>query len=183
MENTKQKVLLLFSGGLDSTLLLKLALDLGFEPICLGFNYGQIHLAELTKARDLCNELGVLYRTLEIPLQGSKLTDDDVSYEGVSEWHVPARNLVFISLAASYAESKGIDLIWYGANYADRLGLFPDCYQEWIVKLNDLLAINGSLKIRVEAPLIGWSKELIEAYAEKRFDLTKNKVHSGYGRE
>ena len=179
----KYNLLLLFSGGYDSTLLLKLALDMNYDPYCLLINYGQTHIQELNFAKVLCKENNVDWEIVFIDLPiPSNLTQEAKTYEGVSPWHVPARNLIFIALAASIAEGKGIPLIWYGANYEDREHLFPDCYQGWIYAVNNLLSINGSMKITVEAPLLGMTKDTIKKLAYI-YNITDEKVFSGYGQK
>jgi len=181
MEN--KKVIILFSGGLDSTLLVELALAFKMKPLCLLMDYNQVHKQELQVATDYLVEKRIPYVLTQIPLDpSSKLTDGKATYEGVSEWHVPGRNLVFLSFAASKAEERGIDLIWFGANYADRENLFPDCYQEWVYKVNQVMEINGSRKLRVEAPLLGMSKPFIESLV-KLFGIQKENTFSGYGIE
>ncbi len=183
----KEKILLLFSGGYDSTVLLYMALELGYEIHLLLINYGQVHIEELGCAHRIINYLKadapvfITELTLDTGVK-AKLTQEEgeVQYPGVSEWHVPSRNLMFISLAAGIAESKGISQIWYGANYEDREHQFPDCYQEWVYKVNQLLEINGSVKITVAAPLLGMSKELIKGLG-KWLGIDETKVYSGYG--
>jgi 7-cyano-7-deazaguanine synthase len=177
------KIVLLYSGGLDSTLLIHLAKSMGLDVLCLGVNYGQKHAHELEKASKICQTLDLEYMELKIQLPvESKLTGNlTTEYSDVSEWYVPSRNLIFVSLAASMAESKGIDTIWIGANYADRVNLFPDCYQEWIVGVNELLKRNGSIHIQVEAPLLGFTKERTQQLA-KYFGIKDEEVHSGYGK-
>jgi 7-cyano-7-deazaguanine synthase len=176
-----KKLILLYSGGRDSTLLLRLAKQFGYDPYCLLFDYGQKHIAELQMAEDMCNKEKVEYSVLRIPtFVSSRLTFGEDQYENVSPWHVPSRNLIFISYASSIAENKRIDLIWFGANYEDRENLFPDCYQEWVYKLNNLLAVNGSSMIRVEAPLLGMSKDTIKSLC-KVFEINDNEIFSGYG--
>ena len=181
----KQKeLILLYSGGLDSTVLLELAMRDGVMPFCLLIDYGQFHKEELVYAERTCHNKGLNYELIHIDLPvKSKLTSTDESkYEGVSEWHVPSRNLIFIAIAASVAESRGTNLIWYGANYDDREHLFPDCYQEWVFQLNRLLERNGSVPIRVEAPLLGMSKETVQRLATI-FNINEKEVFSGYGTE
>jgi len=180
----KEDLILLFSGGADSTLLLKMAISIGYTPLCIIFDYGQIHKKEIDYAIKTCNKYSLGYEVIHIPLDGvsSALTDGNAQYEGVSEWHVPSRNLIFISLATSIAESKGIKRIWYGANYGDRENLFPDCYQEWVYKLNELLAINGSMIVEVEAPLLGLKKDSI-LQLMKTYNIDKSEIFSGYGQD
>lgn len=177
-----KKVLILFSGGADSTLLVRMATSINLQPICLLIDYGQKHVAELTVAERYCKKYLLQY--FKVEMKGlnihSKLKDKPVNYPGVSEWHVPGRNAMFVSLAASFAESEGIDLIWYGANYEDREHLFPDCYQEWVYKMNALLAINGSKPIKLEAPLLGLQKDTIRGLLEA-YNVKSTEVFSGYG--
>jgi len=182
-----KEIILLFSGGMDSTLLMILALQLGYKPYCLLFDYGQKHKVELEFAMKQCEKCQLIrqfaYEVVNLDLDvHSKLTDGTEPYKGVSPWHVPARNLIFISIAASIAESHGTDLVWYGANYEDREKLFPDCYQEWVFRLNQLLEINGSSKIKVEAPLLGMSKETIDKL-RKSYNITDKEIFSGYGEQ
>lgn len=184
MKKKKYDLLLLYSGGLDSSVLLRLALKMGMSVHCVLINYQQTHLVELEFAEKYCISNSVDYQIVEIQNLGisSKLTDKTIPYTGVSEWHVPGRNLMFVSIAASIAESLNIPLIWYGANYEDREHLFPDCYQEWIYTLNKLLSINGSKPIKLEAPLLGMEKNTVQKLA-KLFNINENQIFSGYGKQ
>jgi len=94
--------------------------------------------------------------------------------------HVPSRNLMFISIAASIAEDKGIGTIWYGANWDDYLNEFPDCKQEWVGRVNKVLEINGPRPIKLEAPLLGLSKEDILRLLDS-FGVSETDLFSGYG--
>jgi 7-cyano-7-deazaguanine synthase len=182
MKTEPYDLVLLFSGGYDSTLLLKLALELKLVPFCVLVNYRQQHVQELDYAKNICLDNAVNYQVIHINLPTpSNLTSEAKTYEGVSPWHVPARNLIFIGIAASIAEGLNIPLIWYGANYEDREHLFPDCYQEWVFAINKLLEINGSMVVKVEAPLLGMSKDTIKKLAFK-YNITNEKVFSGYGK-
>lgn len=181
MEKGKS-ILILFSGGYDSTLLVLMAIKMGYKVQCILFDYGQTHIKELEIAIRFCKEHKISYSCIILNFEvESKLTSGQTRYEDVSEWHVPSRNLIFLSHVASIAEQEGINLIWYGANYGDREALFPDCYQEWVFQLNELLAINGSIKITVEAPLLGMTKETIITFGESNFKLKKEQTFSGYG--
>jgi 7-cyano-7-deazaguanine synthase len=176
-----QSILILYSGGLDSTILIYLAKILDLSTYCLGIDYGQKHIRELEKARRICASYELPYKEVKVdlPVQ-SRLTGGlEKEYTNVSEWYVPSRNFIFIALAASVSESEGINTIWLGANYADRLNQFPDCYQEWLVALNALLKINGSYPIQVEAPLMGLTKERVQELANF-FGIIDEEVHSGY---
>lgn len=177
-------ILILYSGGADSRLMLELALKMKKNVYCLLVNYGQKHSKELEVAKNQLEKLGVVGTIVTVKdlSVDSALTGDNQRgrYEDVSEWYVPSRNLLFVSLACSIAESWEIDTIWYGANFSDRLDLFPDCTQEWVVKVNELLQINGSKPIKLEAPLLGMSKEVVFEILEKVFKINESELFSGY---
>lgn len=175
-------MLLLFSGGRDSTLLFKMAKAMNFNPICLIFKYGQKHVEEVEFAKRFCEKNGATFHVLELefPVR-STLTGTETIYSGVSYYHVPSRNMLFVAYAAGIAESSGIDLIWYGANYEDRTKLFPDCYQEWVYNMNKVLKKNGSFPIQLEAPLLGMTKERIVKLCEL-YEVQDDEIFSGYGR-
>jgi 7-cyano-7-deazaguanine synthase len=180
---SKNEVLILYSGGVESRVLLDLAKMLGKVPTCLLIDYGQKHIQELAVAKKICSKYKVhfLVSKVEGLDVNSKLTGDGTSSFGVtvSEWYVPSRNMLFIAMAASVAESRGIELLWYGASYSDRIDLFTDCYQEWVVKVNELLAIHCSTKVQVEAPLLGFNKETVHQWLS--VIKAEKEVFSGYG--
>jgi 7-cyano-7-deazaguanine synthase len=179
-----EKVLVLFSGGADSTLLLKLAEKMNKEVFALMIYYGQLHRGELDIARQYCTLNKIPFK--EVTISGlsaqSALTGSGErgKYEGVSEWHVPGRNSMFLSIALSEAESKGITEIWYGPDWSDREHLFPDCYQEYIVRINSLFEIAGVRPVKVYAPTLGMTKEMVLMLLES-FGVSKDQLFSGYG--
>lgn len=180
----EEDLLILYSGGADSRLLLELALKVKRKPYCVLIQYGQKHIAEITFGIRQLKDLEVPFQSLTLSglnidsgLTGS---GEKGQFEDVSEMYVPGRNTIFLSLAFSVAESRGIDTIWYGADYSDRLNLFPDSIQEYVVKVNELFEISGSKPIKVEAPLLGFTKELVFQMLES-FGVSKEAVFSGYG--
>lgn len=176
-------LLLLFSGGLESRYLLHLASQMLYKPYCLLIDYGQKHGKELEYAISVCNNLRIPFEVVNVLWNtNSALTGDkETKYDNVSPWYVPARNLIFVSVAAGVAESKGIDTIWIGANYDDRINQFPDCSQEWVVSINETLQKSLSRPVRVIAPLLGFTKEMVWALAEQA-GIKKEEVFSGYGK-
>ena len=181
----KENLVMLYSGGADSRLMLELAFETGKIPYCVLIDYGQAHIAELKFAEAQLMNKNVNYQTVEIKdlninsgLTGNK---EQGTYKGVHSMHVPSRNLIFIGIATAIAESLGIDTIWYGADWSDYLNEFPDCKQEWVGRMNKVLEINGSSKIKLEAPLVGLSKENIIQILLKTFNVQKSDLFSGYG--
>jgi 7-cyano-7-deazaguanine synthase in queuosine biosynthesis len=112
----------------------------------------------------------------------SKLTsDENKTYNGVSEWYVPGRNTLFLSIAYAYAEYYDVDRIWIGCNLDDSLNLFPDCTQEYIIKANEFFKLAGSKQVKIEAPLLGYTKEAVLENLTKKYKVDLKKIFSGYG--
>src|SRR3990167_5882662 len=124
----KKKAVCLFSGGLDSTTALYAARAENEECIALTFHYGQRHSKEIECARKIAWELGLAHFLvpIELPWKGSALLDSGIAMpSGRSEHemqkdipvtYVPARNSIFLTLAASCAEASGVEAIYIGAN-------------------------------------------------------------------
>jgi 7-cyano-7-deazaguanine synthase len=179
-----EKILILYSGGADSRLMLELAHKIGLSINCLLINYDQLHSEELSIAKKQLEELEIPYQTVDLKNLNinSGLTGDGIKDDSgdVHEMYVPGRNTVFLSIALSIAESKDIKTIWLGCDWSDRLNLFPDCYQEYIVQINELFKIAGPKSIKVEAPLMGLSKKNIFGLL-KSFGVDEGDIFSGYG--
>jgi len=140
----KPKAVVLLSGGLDSAVTLLLALREGYECRALTFDYGQRHRLEIARAARIAAEAGVALEVvkLELPWKGSSLLDrrerlpaersaDGISSGGIPTTYVPARNSIFLSFAASFAEAIGADAVFIGAHYEDSSG-YPDCRREYL---------------------------------------------------
>ena len=180
----KEDLVILFSGGADSILLMALAKKLKRKPFALMINYGQLHIKELEFARNYCFQNNIENKTISIigydvnsALTGS---GEKGIYEGVDIHNVPARNTIFLSLAYGIAESREISEIWYGANWEDYDHLFPDCYQEYIGRMNKVLEIAAVKPIKIYAPLLGMEKYMINGLLESA-GIDKNEIYSGYG--
>ncbi len=188
-------VLVLFSGGADSRLLAEWAADrvsLGqFEKMGLvAYTYGQCHKGEMEAVRrsavDYVDKGASLFPVdlkgafdkIESPLLRGSLSGQ--VYEGVHPCHVPARNMVFVSVASGIAESYGYDQIWMGADMSDYQNSFPDCTQMWVNRMDAVTREGCSYPIGVQAPLLGWLKEdVVRALEARGVDLST--VYSGYG--
>jgi 7-cyano-7-deazaguanine synthase len=189
--NQTQRAVVILSGGLDSTTCLALARSEGLQTFALTFDYGQRHRRELDAARLVAKRLGAARHVItELPLfrtiGGSALTDDtmEVRTDGVIDddiptTYVPARNLVFLSLAAAYAETVGATSLWIGVNELDYSG-YPDCRPEFIDAFANTLAlatragVQGQ-KVVVRTPLLHLSKSDIVklgAQVDAPFELT-----------
>lgn len=180
----KPNVLILFSGGADSVLLLHFALELRLNPYCVMIDYDQNHKIELDFARSYLKEKCILSQTVKLnnlKVRSGLTTGETTIYEGVNDMYVPSRNLMFVSIAASIAENLTIDTIWYGANWSDVNDGFPDCRVEWVKRVNKFLKINGSFPIKLKAPLLDQNlvKDDVMRGLKLR-DVNMGKIFSGY---
>ncbi|MEM7755199.1 MAG: 7-cyano-7-deazaguanine synthase QueC [Planctomycetota bacterium] len=183
----KPQAVVLLSGGLDSATVLAIAKNDGFEITCLSFNYGQRHAAELDAAKRVAEQLGAADHIV-YPLDlrifgGSALTDTiDVPKDrdhatiasGIPVTYVPARNLIFLSIAAALAETENARDLYVGVTAMDYSG-YPDCRPEFIeafeetVNLATQMGVEsiGEDRVHVHTPLIDLSKPDIVALGTK----------------
>lgn len=153
------KFIHLLSGGLDSTVLLYDLLNQGAHVHCLLFDYGQRHCKELRYAAATCDRVGVGYDRIELPhglFSRSSLTSKDTSLIGRSTI-VPNRNMVMLSMAASFALSHGGTAVTWAAN-ADDERVYPDCRIEFYKALNSALRICDPRRMEVHAPFLTGGK-------------------------
>ena len=166
---------ILLSGGLDSSTVLYYAKARGFQPSCLAFDYGQRHRVELKRAAAIARQAGCPYRvvTIRLPWGGSALLDKRISLpkrkaidpREIPVTYVPARNIIFLSFAASFAEAVGARAIFIGANAIDYSG-YPDCRPEFFRAFQQALdrgLRSGAQKktIKIYAPLLRKTKAQI----------------------
>ena len=173
------KALVLFSGGLDSTTCLALAIEKygADDVLALSVSYGQKHTKEIEAAKAVAKHYGVKLQTLDLAeifadsdcslLKGSTQEVPKESYaEQLEETngkpvstYVPFRNGLFLSSAASIALSHGCEVIYYGAHADDAAGnAYPDCSQEFNDAINTAIYLGSGKQLRVEAPFVGKTK-------------------------
>lgn len=169
-----KKAIVLLSGGLDSSVAIYLAQSEGFDVYALSFDYGQKHNKELTCASATALKVKAIEHnvvTLQLNLWGgSSLTDSrmdvedgDVTRTDIPQTYVPARNMVFLSVAASYAEAIGAQDIFIGVSEVDYSG-YVDCREEFIQSMEDtinkgtVMAVEKGKKITIHTPFINKTK-------------------------
>ena len=174
---THDPAVVLLSGGLDSATVLAIAQDQGYEVHALVVDYGQRHRHELKAAERLAQAAGIPWRVLPLDLRvfgGSALTDDIAVPRGRDELemageipvtYVPARNLVFLSLALGFAETIGARDLFLGVNAVDYSG-YPDCRPEFLTAFKHCanLATKAGVEGRpfdIHAPLVDLTKSEI----------------------
>lgn len=169
-----KKAVVLLSGGLDSSVAIHMAKSEGFDVYALSFDYGQKHNKELECAKATANKVGAKEHNI-VSLQlnlwgGSSLTDSniqvedgDVSRTDIPQTYVPARNMVFLSVAASYAEAIGAQDIFIGVSEVDYSG-YVDCREEFIeamenaINMGTVASVEHGKKIRIHAPFVHLTK-------------------------
>lgn len=163
-----QKVVVIYSGGMDSYTVLHKAIQAGHEVYALSFNYGQRHVRELECARQVCQELGINHKIVDISainqiLAGSSLTDNIEVPEGhyaadnMKSTVVPNRNMILLSLAVGYAVSLNAQAVYYGAHSGDHF-IYPDCRPEFVQKMHDVCQIANYEPIDIISPYLHESK-------------------------
>jgi 7-cyano-7-deazaguanine synthase len=182
------KAVVLLSGGIDSTTTLAIAKSQHFQVFAISFRYGQRHALELECARKIASHFQVdkhLIFDLDLrKIGGSALTDNlevpklrdlsNIAAE-IPVTYVPARNIIFLSIALGWAETLDVFDIFIGANVLDYSG-YPDCRPEFIsafenmANLGTRTGVQGK-KFTIHTPLIRMTKAQI---IQKGFELGVN---------
>ncbi len=172
-----RKAVCLFSGGLDSTTTLYVALSEGYLPLAVTFDYGQLHRREIEAARMIAESLNIKHQIVKIslPWGGSSLIDAALDIpenrsvlemsEGIPSTYVPARNTIFLSFAMSLAEAQNCEAIFIGANALDYSG-YPDCRPDYfelmeaVIRKGTKRGVEGK-PLTIKAPLLHLKKSEI----------------------
>ena len=170
------KVLVVFSGGQDSTTCLYWAKKHFKEVYALSFIYGQKHVKEVELARELARKAGVSFDVMDVSFIGhlgkNSLTDtsirmDEEKPEGsFPNTFVPGRNLFFLSIAAVYARERGISHMVTGVSQTDFSG-YPDCRDAFIKSLNVTLNLAMDEQFVIHTPLMWIDKVQTWALADE----------------
>ena len=171
----KQKVVVIYSGGMDSFTVLHKAINEGKDVYPLTFNYGQRHSKEIDYAAAVCKELGIAHKIVDISaisqlMAGSSLTtDSDIEIpeghyeeESMKSTVVPNRNMVLLSMAIAYAVSIEANAVYYGAHNGDH-AIYPDCRPEFVNKMNEVSQIANYEPVDIVSPYIEVNKIAILA--------------------
>lgn len=173
------KALVLFSGGIDSTTCLAIAVEkYGKENVtALSISYGQKHTKEIEAADNIADYYGIEHIYLDLAkifeysdcslLKHSAMDIPEESYaqqlkktdgKPVSTY-VPFRNGLFLASAASIALSKGCSVIYYGAHSDDAAGnAYPDCSDEFNRSMGKAIYTGSGNQLKIEAPFVNCTK-------------------------
>lgn len=166
------KTLVIYSGGLDSTVLLYHLHEVGDAMHALSVNYGQRHCCELESAEKICAGLSIPHQVADLSsiqslLAGSSLTSPEIA---VAEGHyteenmkttvVPNRNMILLALATGHALSIGARQVAYAAHSGDH-AIYPDCRNEFADAMANAMALCDWNKVELSRPFVNWTKAQI----------------------
>jgi len=174
LPSTDKNVLVVLSGGMDSSILtMILTAKYGSKKVkALSYDYGQKQKRELTKAKELCsilevdhkvldlNILGEIARPISANIGGSDVvmpTIKDVLGDPQPKTYVPFRNLILLSLTLAQAEASIASHVYTGLQVHDEYGYW-DTTQKFVDSINVVAEQNRSHKVKVLAPFSHLSK-------------------------
>ena len=201
MTTTSSSVLVLFSGGQDSTVCLAWALERYATVETLGFDYGQRHRIELTARQAILSRIGAIKmgwpdrigadHIVALPELG-QISDTALTREaaieltsaGLPSTFVPGRNLMFLTYAAAIGYRRGIDILIGGMCETDYSG-YPDCRHATLQTLARALSLGIDRPTEIITPLMYVDKaatwNMADAIGGRDFiDLIVEHTHTCY---
>lgn len=168
--NSADSALVLFSGGQDSTTCLAWALERYSRVETIGFDYGQRHAIELTVRPTVLQKLSGFSTEWDSRLGEdhmidlsliSKISDTAMTSNveikmmenGLPNTFVPGRNLLFMTVAATVAYRRGLNVLVGGMCETDFSG-YPDCRDDTMKALQAALNLGMATNLQVETPLM-----------------------------
>lgn len=189
-------ILVLLSGGMDSTTLLWEAKTKFKDVYAISFDYGQKHIIELKYAKELANMVGVKkhfivkiphYKEISFSSALLSVSNKEIPKETYQEdvpiTYVPMRNLTFLAIASGIADELSIENIGIAVHAVD--APYPDCRPEFITSAEAAINAGSSFvvktkkRIHVYAPFLGFSKKDI-AKLGKTLGVPFDKTYSCY---
>jgi len=156
-----KSVLVLLSGGQDSTTCLALACHQYDQVETICFDYGQRHHIEIEKAKALAKHAQVSFRIIKLDLlktlTANALTRDDIDITQnkgeLPSTFVPGRNQLFLTVASIYAYTLGITDLMTGVCQTDYSG-YPDCRETFIKSMQETRALAMDTPFKIKTPLM-----------------------------
>ncbi|MDM5179643.1 7-cyano-7-deazaguanine synthase QueC [Massilia sp. DJPM01] len=193
--------LVLFSGGQDSATCLAWALERYARVETIGFDYGQRHAIELTVRPTVLGKMRALKGDWDARLGEdhlvdlsliSKISDTamtsnvaiDMQANGLPNTFVPGRNLLFMTVAATVAYRRGLNVLVGGMCETDFSG-YPDCRDDSMKALQVALNLGMATRLKLETPLMWIDKKQTwqlahQAGGDALVDLIRADTHTCY---
>ncbi|AKN29329.1 7-cyano-7-deazaguanine synthase [Clostridium carboxidivorans P7] len=187
----KEKAVVVFSGGQDSTTCLFWAKKKFKEVIAVSFDYNQKHKLELECAKSICKKYNVEHHILDLNLLNqlapNSLTRQDIKVDkevpsgGLPNSFVDGRNMLFLTFVAVFAKQRDINNIITGVSQSDFSG-YPDCRDVFIKSLNVTLNLAMDYQFDIYTPLMWINKAETwkMAYDLSVLDIVKNETLTCY---
>ncbi len=192
MSDNKTNIVVLLSGGMDSTVLLHhLRKVKGDETTihALSIHYGQRHARELVAARYQAAVAKALFLELNLGVLAEVLREGTTLISGAQAvpdlesipestrdqppTYVPNRNMILLSVAGAFAETQGARDVYYGAQAQDEYGYW-DCTKDFLQRINEVFNLNRKMKVVVKAPFVDWSKaEIVQRGRDLGVDFSQ----------
>jgi len=172
------KTVLIYSGGLDSTVLLYHLRAAGHDLHALSVDYGQRHRCELVRAKAICEAVDIPNQIADLSsiqplLAGSSLTSPEIEVaeghyteENMKSTVVPNRNMILLSVATGHALSIGAEQVAYAAHSGDH-AIYPDCRNEFADAMAKAIELCDWNSVELIRPFVHWTKaEIVKRGAE-----------------
>ncbi|PMP85320.1 MAG: 7-cyano-7-deazaguanine synthase QueC [Thermodesulfobium narugense] len=158
----------IFSGGLDSTTLLYYLLNEGHKVKTISFFYGQKHNKELECSKNIAKKLNIENKLIDLSALKNVFGKSSLTSEiDVPEGHyndinmkstvVPNRNMIFLSIAISYAISSNFDAVSIGVHAGDH-AIYPDCRPVFINRMKEVAKVSDYNEIDILTPFLNFKK-------------------------
>ncbi len=183
--SSANSIVAIYSGGLDSTVMLYQLASEGRLREAVSFDYGQKHSKELAFARQNCEALGIphfvcdmrsmvkIFGDNSLTCAGAEVPEGNYADENMKSTVVPNRNMIMVSAAAARAISIGCDGVAYAAHSGDH-AIYPDCRSEFTDALEKVLALCHYTPIALLRPFVNCTKaEIVGIGAKLGVDFSK----------
>lgn len=155
-ELTMTPSLILFSGGVDSTVLLYYLVSEKIPVKVIAFDYGQKAKKELECMKNTCEKLHVSYEIFDI--SSLNIIGSVENKENPNDLVISNRNAIFLTIASNYAIRNNISTIYYGASEVN-VPSYCDTTPEFVESINNLFNVSDLRPVTVKAPFIFMTKE------------------------
>lgn len=185
------KAVVLLSGGIDSSTVLAIAREQGHIPLCVSFNYGQLHSKELIAAEAVARFMKSSHRIIGLSptsFMGAAITsggpevptgsykDVQAGKQGPISTYVPFRNGQLISAGTAIAVQEKASFVYFAAHASDAADwAYPDCTPEFLGAMANAVWVGTDRQVRLVFPLIWMTKDQVVKTGHKLkvpFELT-----------